>query len=535
MLIQVFFILKIFFKTSRSVTLVLGLTACLALTLLEKEVKAAERLDIQFEEMIIPISIEELEGWAEKKGEMSSELSTWIDFLGFENKYSFSSFLQIPIFKESGISLELIRSWAGKELLEQISESVFINEDNSGVILFNTIEGLLEEKETITIIDILKKMPSENILLDLDGVIKIITSWKEELKKQQDLLFSLSNLESSKITFSENNKNLSFSMKLFKLPAIHRNDSLTIELWKPIAAMDETKNLIIFMPGLGGDRLHFRWLAKNLSERGWPVALIQHQGSDSESIKALVKGGESLPGGAEVFLYRLKDLEIVIKAFKEGELHLNNENFVIMGHSLGSLISYFYSGALPQEGLASRCDNALKDLSLTNLSILMQCHVDQIYIPKNKDTSNLTAIIGINSFGSILWPNKISRSESLPVLLTGGTFDLITPVISEQLQLFLSTKPNTFSRVLIIEGASHFSPVRVLNDQNIDSGEDIFKINNKLIGADPNDVQALLSKIIIEFLISIEKKEPLDLAIKQKENDLKFYLLNRDKVNLISK
>ena len=80
--------------------------------------------------------------------------------------------------------------------------------------------------------------------------------------------------------------------------------------------------------------------------------------------------------------------------------------------------------------------------------------------------SELNAIVAINSFGSLLWPNRGDADLRVPVFLIGGTYDLITPALNEQLGLLLSTKSNSFSRVLLVEGASHFSPIRVKNGSN---------------------------------------------------------------------
>ena len=39
-----------------------------------------------------------------------------------------------------------------------------------------------------------------------------------------------------------------------------------------------------------------------------------------------------------------------------------------MGHSLGALIAFLYEGDLPKDDFEKRCDLALKDLAITNLS-----------------------------------------------------------------------------------------------------------------------------------------------------------------------
>ena len=44
-------------------------------------------------------------------------------------------------------------------------------------------------------------------------------------------------------------------------------------------------------------------------EKGWPVVLLEHPGSDARAVKALLDGSRTLPG-AEVLPERLADLKV---------------------------------------------------------------------------------------------------------------------------------------------------------------------------------------------------------------------------------
>jgi len=58
--------------------------------------------------------------------------------------------------------------------------------------------------------------------------------------------------------------------------------------------------------------------------------------------------------------------------------------------------------------------------------------LSEIPIPKKSNTNKARAIIGFNSFGSLVWPKENSTGIKTPTLLIGGTYDLITPLINEQ-------------------------------------------------------------------------------------------------------
>ena len=76
--------------------------------------------------------------------------------------------------------------------------------DKDGIKVFNTIESLLEVKNEVSTLDILKALPTEEISLDIDNLILIISSWKKELAKQQMLNLKLKSLEKTNYSFSKN-------------------------------------------------------------------------------------------------------------------------------------------------------------------------------------------------------------------------------------------------------------------------------------------------------------------------------------------
>ncbi len=496
-----------------------------------KPLKSAEKINIKFEEMSIPISIDQLLKLRTYK-EDSTEVLEWFNNIGFKRIFDLSKFLEFNVFKEENFSKQLLRSWMGRKLISELSNIVIIPDDQNGVILFNTIENLLENKEKISTFDILRAIPISEIKLDVDNLILIIKTWKNELEEQQKLISKLDVFEKTKnvlITSSIKQGNNNPPLQnIIEVP--YRKNPLKVELWKPINNISK-KDLIIFMPGLGGDIRNFRWIGSELSKRGWPVIFIDHEGSNSDTFKAVIKGKEALPGGADNYLYRIKDLNAIINANNEGFFNLSNESYILMGHSLGSLVAFLYEGYPPVIGFEERCDKALKDLAVTNLSKLLQCQLSQIPLPKFNQASDLKALIGFNSFGSLIWPYPQKIGINVPVLLIGGTYDLITPLISEQFKVFLSAESNPNNRFLVVEGASHFSPIRIMSEDKIfDSGEDVFNINKNFIGSYPFDFQKLSLEVIVKFLNSLEKENGLEIIKKQKAFDLKFHLLGKDEI-----
>ena len=156
--------------------------------------KAAEKINIKFEEMKIPFTIEQLSK-LEKYKDDSTELIDWLKKNGLIKVFELSKFLEFPIFKEEGLNREVLRSWIGRKILTELSKTITVPNDNNGTEIYNTIENLLDEKKEVSTLDIIKALPSEEISLDIDNLILIISSWKNELLMQQELLSKLNKLE----------------------------------------------------------------------------------------------------------------------------------------------------------------------------------------------------------------------------------------------------------------------------------------------------------------------------------------------------
>ncbi len=497
--------------------------------------KAAEKINIKFEEMSIPISIDELSR-LDKVNNDFTEITDWFKNNGLETIFELSKYLKFPIFKQNGFSKQILRSWIGKKVLSEISDTFIVPNDVNGIQVFNTIEKLLEQQNEVSTIDILKNIPVEEIQLDVDNLIKIISSWKKALEKQQDYIKKLKSMDKSEKNISLNfndNSDLDSTSYRRRLKVPHREEPLSLKIWIP--KVNREKDLIIFMPGLGGDINNFSWLGSGLSKKGWPVIFIEHQGSDSVALSSSIKGEEAFPGGADIYLYRIKDLDSVINSYKQDQLGFKSSNsYILMGHSLGALISILYEGNPPNNEFLSRCENDLIDFALTNLSKLLQCQLLEIPIPEFEKSKELKAIVGFNSFGSLIWSKKRNSGIDVPILFIGGTFDLITPLVSEQFKLFLANESNELNRFLIIEGASHFSPIRVVN-KNLSqiTSNDVFKIKENLIGINPYKFQNLSLKIIIKFLNDLEKKEGLKILQKQNIDNLNFHILGEKELKII--
>ena len=82
--------------------------------------------------------------------------------------------------------------------------------------------------------------------------------------------------------------------------------------------------------------------------------------------------------------------------------------------------------------------------------------------------------------------------------------------IEEQLSLFLPAGHRR-SRLVVVDGGSHFSPVRVSGQEAV-----LFRLGSDLVGEDPAVVQGLLLALTGDFLSTLETTPPLAPQVRRR-------------------
>ncbi|QNI67971.1 alpha/beta hydrolase [Synechococcus sp. BMK-MC-1] len=469
-------------------------------------VQAAGELEVRLDGMALPISIDDLGAWVRSGGARSSELGVWFNLFEAESRKGVIDLLQAPLINDSSMARQILNSWAGRQLLDQVGDLVQVDDETTGLTVQTTLEELLAQRPEVTTLELLEALPAKKVRLDLDALLEVAASWRLQLERQQLLVERLGRQPLSPQSLPQAREWPAAAdgrLERLALPVPHRERDLQLQLWLPDAALEgQRRSWLVLMPGLGGSPDHFAWLGRALSRNGWPVVVLEHPGSDAVAVQALLEGRRP-PPGAEVLPERLRDLQEVLSAQGRGDLPLSGDQLVLVGHSLGALTAFLASGAQPEQGLGRRCRTVMDDLPLSNLSRLLQCQIQDVALPGFPPPASLAGVVGLNSFGSLLWPRRLPVASDIPVLLSGGSLDLITPPLSEQLGLLRALPSNPGTRAVLVEGASHFSPVRV-EGQRGGEGEDLFQLGEEFVGVQPLQVQALLKQEILRFLEALE-------------------------------
>ncbi|MFM7635592.1 MAG: alpha/beta hydrolase [Cyanobacteriota bacterium] len=484
-------------------------------------VGAAEQLRLQLDGLELPVNLAELEAWSREPGRSGGDLAVWLHLLEPKSRRGLVRLLRAPLLRDRSFGLQLLGSWSGEQMLQEVGELLTTSQGRStAAVLLSTLRNLLQHQQSVNAIELLRALPGPELVLRIDVVLELAQQWQGQLALQTRALQQLRRLELPR----RDVRRLALgggavaAPRRHQLPVPHRSGPLAVEVWP---SRDPAPGpWVLLMPGLGGDPDQLGWLAAALAERSWPVVVVEHPGSDGKAMRASLDG-QRPPPGAESLPDRLADLQAVLAAQRNGSLgplgpgQAGRQGVVLMGHSLGGLTALIAAGLQPERGLERRCRRALDRLPLTNLSRLLQCQIPQLEewttLRPDTDASPLLAVVAFNSFGGLLWPRDGLAPLRVPVLLVGGSLDLITPPISEQLPPFLQAI-NPRSRLVLVEGGSHFSPVRLARQRDA-----LFRLGDELVGVEPRRVQSLLLNLTSEFLLSL--REPLLLMPQQRQQE----------------
>ncbi len=478
--------------------------------------RAAEQLEVQLDGLKLPIDLVELQAWTANPRQASGDLRVWLDLLDPAGREQLLRVLRAPLVQDRSFAQQFLDSWAGQRVLAELDDLIRTDQGAAGPVLYQTLQDLLQVQDQVTTIQLLRAVPGQRLVLNLDGGLQLAGEWQRQLLDQRRALMVLRQLPLRRSTTPRSSVLAAATAGVserYQLPVAHRSEPLQLQIRRGSSAA-----WVLLTPGLGGSAEQLEWLAAGLQQRGWSVVLLDHPGSDERAVRELLEGRRP-PPGAETLKDRLRDLQAVVAAVQNGTLPRLGQSVVLMGHSLGGLTSFLAAGLRPEPGLARRCARALDGIPLTNLSRLLQCQLLDVVLPAAQPLAQpVEAVISLNGFGSLLWPHRGLRALQAPVLLVGGSLDLITPPLSEQLQLFLrQSRPQ--SRLVLLEGGSHFSPVRIASGDQA-----LFQLGEEFVGVEPQRVQALTLSLAADFL----KALPRGLQPQRRQlGGVNAYVLNR--------
>jgi predicted dienelactone hydrolase len=275
--------------------------------------------------------------------------------------------------------------------------------------------------------------------------------------------------------------------------------TLPTDLYLPDLPESQKAPLVVISHGLGGDRTTFAYLAEHLASHGLAVAVVEHPGSSSAQLEALLTGLTNQGVESEEMIRRPVSIQTLLDeltvAARNPEIgsRVNLQQVGMLGQSLGGYTTLALAGAtIDRSSLELVCPPEIS--SQANLSLLLQCSVLTLPPPLPPlQESRIQAAIAINPFDSVIFGPQGMANIAVPTMLMSSSNDTVTPALAEQLRPFSWLTPRD-RYLLLMENGTHFSTI-----YRQQTGEDVIPVPRAVVGPAPEAAQRYVRAMSVAF------------------------------------
>ncbi len=465
------------------------------------------------------ISADDIEIFA-KDGRISEDFAFYINRIPKSQRAQFRQLLNTRFQVNATLISQFTYSQLGQKVVERLG-TLLQTESRQGnfYALRSALILSANDPEGLNIVNVIRRYPSDTMRLNL-GEIQGITNELSSLLNRRDRV--VAGLKELTVTEAKNQVDPQANIDFAKLPDLRvagsfnsqrqpilmsdlfRNRIFAVDMYLPQSkATTVTKPpfpLIVISHGVAEDRETFAYVAQHLATYGFAVAVLEHPGSDATKIQQYFSGLSSPPEAIELInrpldiKFLLDELQSNKKIYANLQGLLNLQEVGVIGHSYGGYTALTLAGANFDKVSIIRNCNPNKSL---NLSVFLQCRAyellqKKVKIPTLQDP-RIKAVMAMNPLSSIVLGKQGLSKIQVPVMLMGGSQDIITPAIPEQVNPFtwLQTKNKYLA---IIENATHFSTAEKLN-----SSKGVLPVPKELVGPDPAIAQIYVKSLSVAF------------------------------------
>jgi predicted dienelactone hydrolase len=470
------------------------------------------------------LSVESLELFA-KEGKINSELEFYASRANPQQLAQLRDLLQQRFNITPTLVSQVTYSPIGQQVLQRLGELVLTDSRRNG---FYALRGALilaaADREGFTVVNFLKKFPSDTLRLNFTEGLKIVSDLSELLKKRDEVVGivqkeAVTAGANSTVDFSQQPDLRSpgkfrWNKKSLTLNDNSRDRRLPLDLYLPTAPQNsgETSSspfpVIVISHGIASDRTAFVYLAEHLASYGFAVAVLEHPGSNAERVQQYFVGLAAAPDAKE-FINRPLDIKFLLNELQRLEKSdsslqgkLNFQQVGVIGHSFGGYTALALAGAkINFDQLRKDCDPS--NTSSFNLSLILQCQAIELP-PTDYQLSDdrIKVAIAINPIDSSIMGESEIRKIKVPVMLVAGSQDIFAPPVSEQIRPFTwLADPNKY--LAVVENATHFSAIAEPTPEN-----DILPVPPALLGPNRAAFYAYLKALSVAFLETHLLKHP---------------------------
>ncbi len=394
-----------------------------------------------------------------------------------------------------------------RDLFDRIGELIQPDSRQNGFRSLRSalISAAKDRKDGLTILNFLRRFPGRQIHLDLAGAFAIYDNFTELFKRRDNMVVTLDRLataeaETSKIDFSSQLDlrqagTSRWQKRQFEWLDRRRSRMVPGDLYLPQKIPANPIPVIVISHGVGEDRTTYAYLAAHLASYGFGVAVVEHVGENADRLQKYFSGMAPAPPSTEL-LDRPRDVSFLLDELqRQGKSdpmlrQLDLRQVGLIGHSFGGYTVLALAGAEIDFDRVKRDCNPNRSL---NLSVLLQCTAKDLkpqqYALKDP---RIKAIFAISPLDSTIFGRRGMSQIRTPVLLMGGSDDIITPAVPEQIYPFtwLQT-PDKY--LAILEKGTHFST------QFISKSKSGFPVSDSIIGPAPEQAQTYAKVLGVAF------------------------------------
>ena len=510
---------------SRWLPLGLGLSL-LRMCLTATPALSAERIIISYGSFERAIQIDDLEAFA-KDGSLSKDIDGYANLFDTEQLEDLRQALVQRIDLDVVAVSQFLYTPQGKFLLKQLSNVIRTEARHSGFLPIRAalVLAAADLDEGLTLLNVIRLYPTPAIRFDLEGGLQIVEGLERAVRETHA---SIALIEQQAKLEAENEPlpgaaelpriliNGPYATSRITLRLSRFYPPIDLYLPEPFGRARQAlfpAPVVVLSHGLGSDRTTYLYLASYLATYGFVVASMEHPGSSTEQLLALLEARTDVVVPDEEFINRPLDVKFVLDELDNQSRtnprlreKLDLQRVGVLGQSYGGYTTLALAGATLN--LASLGANCPPQLTAFNLSLLLQCQASNLPSQiQDLADSRVKAAISVNPIGSVIFGQDGLSQINIPLMIISSSSDTIAPALAEQIRPFTwLTTPNRY--LLLIGNGTHFSTVGQSS-----AGDQILPIPIAAIGPRPELAQRYLQVMSLAFfetyLIGNEQYRPL--------------------------
>jgi predicted dienelactone hydrolase len=486
--------------------------------------EAAEEIKIRATgPLIFTLSIDSLETFAET-GEITGDFKLYARFLDDTTLDYLRQMLQFKLPLDVVTVSNLSYSPLGRDALTNVGKVI---ESTPGVNGFHGLRAAVinaaakADPDGWTLIDMMREFPTDTIdvsvrgLLDLRQKLAVYLSYNRaavqaildqaaaEAANQTVNVASLPDLsQPGPYSFVEDTITVTNPALRQTGEGLTVNYDFDVDVYVP-QGLSAPAPVVVVSHGFGAVKEDFLFLNQHLASHGYVVMAPDHVGSDL-SYRAAYLGGRlntllspiEFVNRPQEISFLIDELERLVAISPQWASRLDLDQIAAIGDSLGSSTVMALAGAeITYPRLRQACDT---DTLMLNFALYLQCRARYLP-PKNYNLSDprIKAVIAAHNLGAALYGYEGIQQVDRPMLMVSGDWDVVSPVVTEQIFPFIWMEQSPKYMALLQLG-THFS--------SKPAGEGAGDVPNILMG-EHRDVGSTYYKILATAFLGAHLQE----------------------------